>query len=423
MKIWRLKKGADFRIRSGHPWVFTGELAHSAKELAPGEVVELRDAGDHFLAYGYGHPSSQICFRKLSSRSKEKDVLSVEFFQRRLQSAFEHRRASGWSEFSHRWLFAEADGVPGLVVDSFLTAEQGWIVVVQASTAGMDKALPNVYAALEELGTQRGGLTVVDAPSSKSRVMEGLKIGEKRVVFGSSRDLYDSDIRFLDEVRLRVDIAHGQKTGFFLDQQWNIHLLKKALKHTFKRSSLGPGSGVIRILDVCCYVGQWSAHLAAAFMSEGGRPVHVTTVDTSEPALSFAKHNVSRYAGEVESICGDALEVLGGLEPESYDIVVCDPPAFIKKRADLENGLRAYTKLNRDALKLLKPGGIFVGASCSGLVKAEDWRQVLMNASLKSGRVLRHLYMGGHGPDHPVRPEFPEGEYLKCFIARADAPF
>lgn len=417
MTVWRLKKGADRRIRSGHPWVFAGELAHSAKEIAAGDLVELRNADHHFLAYGYGHPTSQICFRKLSSRSKEKDVLSVDFFQRRLQSAFEHRRAAGWSEFSHRWLFAEADGVPGLVVDAFLTVEQGWIVVVQASTAGMDKALPNVFSALEELGTQRGGLTVVDAPSSKSRVMEGLKIGEKRVVFGQARDVYDSDFRFLDDVRLRVDLAHGQKTGFFLDQQWNVHLLKQALKNSFKRPA-----GAVRILDVCCYVGQWGAHLAAALMSEG-KTVEVTTIDTSEAALSFAKHNVSRYAGGVDAICGDALEVLGRLPPESFDIVVCDPPAFIKKRADLENGLRAYTKLNRDALKLVKPGGLYVGASCSGLVKAEDWRTVLSEASLKSGRVLRHLYLGGHGPDHPVRPEFPEGEYLKCFIARADLPF
>lgn len=418
MKVWRLKKGADRRIRAGHPWVFTGELAHSAKEISPGEIIELRDASDYFLAYGYGHPTSQICFRKLTSRQKEKDVLSVDFFQRRLQSAFEHRRTAGWSDFSHRWLFAEADGVPGLVVDSFLTTEQGWIVVVQASTAGMDKALPNVFSAFEELGTQRGGLTVVDAPSSKSRVMEGLKIGEKRVVFGSSREIYDSDFRFLDEVRLRVDLAHGQKTGFFLDQQWNIHLLKKALKNNFKFPQ-----SKIKILDVCCYVGQWSAHLAAAFMADGGKPVHVTTVDTSEPALSFAKHNVARYAGEVETVCGDALEVLSKLEGESFDIVICDPPAFIKKRADLENGLRAYTKLNRNALKLLRPGGIFVGASCSGLVKGEDWRQVLTEASLKSGRVLRHLFLGGHGPDHPVRPEFPEGEYLKCYIAKADPAF
>lgn len=413
MVTWRLKKGADRRIRSGHPWVFSSELAHSAKEIDAGSVVELRDASDHFLAYGYGHPSSQICFRKLSSLSREKDVLSVDYFQRRLQSAFDHRRAAGWSEFSHRWMFAEADGVPGLVVDSFLTTEQGWIVVVQASTAGIDKALPNVFAALEEMGTKVGGMTVVDSPTSKARVLEGLKLGDKRVVFGSAREMYDSEFRFLDDVHLRVDIGHGQKTGFFLDQQWNVHLLKRALKNSFKKPL-----EQIRILDVCCYVGQWGAHLAHALTSEG-RLAHVTLVDVSEPALSFAKHNVTRYAGDVEVICGDALEVLGQLPPESFDVVICDPPAFVKKRADLEPGLRAYTKLNRDALKCLKPGGLYVGASCSGLVKGEDWRQVLSDAALKSGRSLRHLFFGGHGPDHPVRPDFPEGEYLKAFIARS----
>jgi len=417
MKIWRLKKGGDRRIRAGHPWVFAGELNHSAKEADPGEVVELHDADGRFVAYGYAHPTSQICFRKLSSRSKEKDVMSVDFFSRRLQSATEHRRAAGWTNFSHRWLFAEADGVPGLVVDLYRTVDQGWIAVVQASTAGMDKALPNVFAALEERTPERGGLTVVESPSSKARVAEGLKVSEKRVVFGSPRDVYDADFVFTGDVRLRVDLMHGQKTGFFLDQQWNVGLFKHALKNIVKKPA-----EKVKILDICCYVGQWSAHSASALMGDG-RVAQVTLVDASESALSFAKHNVSRFAGEVEAVEGDALEVLGAMEKDSFDVVICDPPAFVKKRADLEAGIRAYTKLNRDALKLLRPGGLYVASSCSGLVRDEDWRKILSDAGLKSGRCLRNLFKGGHGPDHPVRPEFPEGEYLKCEIIGVDQPF
>ena len=417
MKIWRLKKGGDRRIRAGHPWVFTGELNHSAKEVSPGEVVELHDVSDNFLAYGYAHPSAQICFRKLSSRSKEKDVLSVDFFMRRLQQATEHRRAAGWTDFSHRWMFAEADGVPGLVIDHYRTVDQGWIAVVQASTAGIDKVLPNVFAALEERTPERGGLTVVESPSSKARVAEGLTTAEKRVVFGSSRDVYDADFTFVGDVRLRVDLMHGQKTGFFLDQQWNVELLKRGLKNLVKRPA-----NKVKILDICCYVGQWGTHAAATLMDEG-RVAETTLVDSSESALSFAKHNVSRFSSEVEVVHGDALKVLSDMPAESYDVVICDPPAFVKKKADLESGLRAYTKLNRDALRLLKPGGLFVASSCSGSVRREDWRQVLSEAALKSGRTVRRLFTGGHGPDHPVRPEFPEGEYLKCEVATAGPPF
>ena len=145
----------------------------------------------------------------------------------------------------------------------------------------------------------------------------------------------------------------------------------------------------------------------------------VTLIDSSELALSFAGPNVKRFAGEVQPICEDVLKVLGQLEPESFDVVICDPPAFVKKKADLEAGGRAYVKLNRDALRLLKPDGVYVAASCSGLVRADDWRSILSESALKSGRALRQLLGGGHGPDHPVRPEFPEGEYLKCGIYTA----
>src|ERR1700730_7329149 len=113
MKIWRLKKGADMRFRQGHPWVFSGELAHSSRDVDPGEVVELHDANDHFLAFGMAHPASNICFRKLSGKSKDADLLSVDFFLRRFAQAAQVRRSAGWDQYSHRWVFGEMDGLPG----------------------------------------------------------------------------------------------------------------------------------------------------------------------------------------------------------------------------------------------------------------------------------------------------------------------
>ncbi len=417
MKTFRLKKGADRRVRQGHPWVFASELAHSAREVSAGEVVELRDAADHFLAYGYAHPSAQIAFRKLSSRQKESDVFTKEFFVRRLRAARELRKGAGWTQFSHRWLFAEADGVPGLVVDAFLTSAQGWLIVVQASTAGADRALSALFAALEEFEHELGLMSVIEAPSSKSRASEGLKIEGKRLVSGSASDLDDVEICLVSGLKLRCDILNGQKTGFFLDQQWNTRLLGELLKRQFAKRE-----EPVRVLDICCYAGQWAAQAAKA-LRECESAAHVTLMDISESAMSFAEKNVRGLAERVEIVLGDALDKLGELPAESFDVVICDPPAFVKKKADLENGMRAYVKLNREALRRAKPGGILVASSCSGLVRSGDWRQVLADASGKAGRMFQQTLKGGHGPDHPVRAEFPEGSYLKCSLGRVDYPF
>lgn len=417
MKTWRLKKGADRRMRQGHPWAFASELNGSAKEIIPGELIELRDGLDRFLAYGYGHPTSQICFRKLSSKSKENDVFSKDFFVRRLRQARDHRLKSGWGRFSHRWLYAEADGVPGLIVDAFLTQTQGWVVVAQASTAGADRALPQLFAALETFQHELGLMSVVEAPSSKSRAAEGLAIGEKKLVFGDATNLERSMIVLTGGLKLECDLLKGQKTGFFLDQQWNARLLSEALRAQFKKSETP-----VRVLDICCYVGQWAAH-AAKTLTESECEAEITLNDVSKAALELAEGNLRGLATKTETVCADALEGLSELPPESFDVVICDPPAFVKKKADLESGSRAYVKLNRDAMKLVKPGGILVAASCSGLVKTAEWDQILLEASQKAGRMLQTVCRGGHAPDHPTRPEFPEGEYLKCSLVRVDYPF
>lgn len=421
MKIWRLKKGGDRRLRQGHPWAFASELISSPKEISAGDLIELRDSSEHFVAFGYGHPTSQICFRKLSSRSKETDVMSVDFFVRRLQAARDVRKATGWTAFSHRWLYAEADGVPGLIIDAFAVTPKKWMIVVQASTAGADRALPQVFSAIETFEAEFGEITLIEAPSSRSRVLEGLKVAEKRVVKGSSTSLSDVSILLADGLALKCDLLKGQKTGFFLDQQWNATLLKKVLRSQFEDPSRG--GAPVRVLDICCYVGQWAAHSAQA-LAEVGVKAEVTLVDTSRAALELAEKNVKALGVDsVTSIENDALQALGELPAAYFDVVICDPPAFVKKKADLEPGLRAYTKLNRDAMKSIKPGGVFVASSCSGLVKAPDFNRVLLEASQKSGRTFKQILPGGHGPDHPVRPEFTEGEYLKCLIGRMDLPF
>lgn len=414
MKIWRLKKGGDRRFRQGHPWVFASELENSSKECVAGEIVELRDFTNRFLSYGYAHPTSQICFRRLSSRTVDVHVLSHDFFVERLKRARDWRKRAGWSEHSHRWIYAEADGVPGLMVDAFCVQGGGWTVVVQASTMGIERALPNVFSALETFKEELGqDFALIESPSSRSRVVEGLKIGERRLVRGAQPDLEKLPIVLAGGLVLTVDLWNGQKTGFFLDQQWNASLLRRFIKSRWSEGSR------LTVLDICCYVGQWSANVACEFQGL----VTATLVDTSAHAIGLAESNLRALGAEVDPKIGDAMALIGELDPGRFDIVICDPPAFVKKKADLAPGTTAYVKLMRDAMRAARPGGVMVASSCSGLVGPVEWRDIMLQASAKASRTYRRLVQGGHGPDHPVRPDFPEGEYLKCEIGEIDYPF
>ncbi len=414
MKIWRLKKGGDIRFRQGHPWIFSGELAHSSRDVEPGEAVELRDASDHFLAYGMAHPSSNICFRKLSGRSKETDVLSVDFFLRRFEQARQLRASVGWDQFSHRWIFAEADGLPGLVADVFKGEEE--LTVFQVSTAGMERAKDDLLTALEKFGKHM----CLEASTSSQRKVEGLTPVSRNEFGVAAADLEDFSIslKHLERtIHLRANFASGQKTGFFLDQQWNSNLLLSLAAPECK-----PGRA-LRVLDLCCYVGQWTAQLA--FLAKHlSCDLKADLVDVSEEALRLAKTNVERHGAEAHSFAFDVMEGWPGeIGEQQYDVVICDPPAFVKKKADLSKAISGYVKLNREAIRRVRPGGLFVSCSCSGAVREDDFFNCLNAAKTKAGRMIRWQAKGGHAPDHPVLSEFPEGQYLKCWIGTVDFPF
>lgn len=419
--IWHLKKGSEKKFRFGHPWVFSNELAQSPKGIRPGELIELRDFGGGFLAHGYGHPNSLISFRTLSLR--ESQAVDTDFFFERLKTAAQVRELAGVARESHRLCFAEGDRLPGLVADRFILEDgRSQVFVVQSSTAGMDLQLEAVFAALERLVNEEKNVpwentALILANDSKSRLLEGLTADPKKVVKTfpgfepeNAKLKIQAGLPETKPLAMFADLIGGQKTGFFLDQRANIQIVSRFAQEILAAKS------EIKVLDLCCYIGQWGAQLANLAFSSA-KSAKVTLVDASMHALEIAAKNVESHGGSADP---QKLDVVGGgldrLEARGYDIVICDPPAFIKKKKDLPTGAQAYYKMNRDALRKLAPGGLYVSCSCSGLFTEEDFRGMLARVVQSSPVETRWLARGGHSPDHPQRPEFPQGTYLKSWI-------
>lgn len=432
MNHWLLKKGSEKKFRNGHPWVFSSELAQSPKGVVPGELVELRDFQGNFLARGYGHPNSMISFRALARSGNAK--IDAEFFHQRFLQASQFRRIAGVFDYSHRLIFAEGDSIPGLVIDRFRLEPSGQVFVLQSSTAGIDRLLPQIFEAIEMLvasETHRDShresqhlatwatTSIVVANDSKSREKEGIEVQTKRVHKAASgfepigaKLRAEPSLPGLAPVIFETDFVGGQKTGFFLDQRSNIQLTSRYLFQLLNERLKERKD--IKILDLCCYVGQWGAHLSNVVTSAGGQ-AHVTLVDASAKALELAAKNVERAGGQARVEKADVLDVMDRFEKGSYDVVICDPPAFIKKKQDIAAGTQAYYKLNREAIRKTAAGGLYITCSCSGLLTEEDFREMLARVTSTSSET-RWLARGGHGPDHPQRPEFPQGSYLKAWI-------
>jgi 23S rRNA (cytosine1962-C5)-methyltransferase len=258
---------------------------------------------------------------------------------------------------------------------------------------------------------------VVEASTSSQRKTEGLAPVSRQVLGASEESLRDVMIRLKhrrETIAMHANFSSGQKTGFFLDQQANVQLLLELIEARVREQ------GKVRVLDLCCYVGQWSAQIAKLAAGLNAK-ADVHLVDTSDEALKLAEQNVSALGATVQTFCLDVMEEWP--LNETYDVVICDPPAFVKKKADLSKALSGYVKLNREAIKRVAPKGILVTCSCSGAVREDDFAQAVHAAKTKAGRSIQWLAHGGHAPDHPILFDFPEGQYLKCWIGQVDYPF
>ncbi|MBI5250091.1 MAG: class I SAM-dependent rRNA methyltransferase [Desulfomonile tiedjei] len=383
-----LKKNHDRRIRRGHLWVFSNEIADPpVSRLEPGSTHEMRDASGEFLGMVYVNPSSLIAARILSRR---RTLIDEDFFRERILSALELRKRLFPFRESFRLIFSESDLLPGLVVDKY-----GSVLVVQSLTAGMDALLEQVVGVLVDLLSPDAVYLRNDSPM---RLLEGLQ-QEKRLAYGT---LPDNVTIVSGALRLLVDVVEGQKTGFFLDQESNRLLMDG---FTF----LGA-----RVLDLFSYTGAWGLHAAAAGAGE------VTAVDTSERALGIAEANAETngLASKFRSVREPVIDFLKKTH-ETWDLIVLDPPAFIKSKAHLKEGIKGYIDANRRALTKLNPGGILVTCSCSHHLDTESFEQAILAAARQSGKELRILDVRGQGPDHPFLLTMPETRYLKLIAAQA----
>ena len=389
--VLRLARDQDRRLRAGHLWVYSNEVDNEAtplKAFEPGELVALENAQGRWLGLAYVNPHSLICARILT-RCREQ-VIGQGFFVQRIRTALALRERLYAQPF-YRLLFGEADGLPGAVVDRY-----GDYLVVQLTTAGMEARRAALVDALVKVLEPAGILLRNDSPV---REQEGLT----RYVEQAYGRVPDRVTLEEGGCRFEVAPAEGQKTGWFFDQAANRDRMVRYV----------PGR---RVLDVCSYVGAWSVRALAA------GALRATAVDASAQALELARANaeLNGFGPGRETVRGDAFQVLRELRSAGsrYDVVVLDPPAFVKRRKDLKEGGLAYRRLNEAALGVLEPDGMLVTASCSFHMSADRLLETVQRAARHHDRHLQLLAAGQQGPDHPVHPAIPETAYLKAFFLR-----
>ncbi len=387
MKTVKLKQKEARRILRGHPWVFSNELEGSPSGFSAGEIVDVLDSSGRFVGRGYINPHSLIAVRLLTRKQEEIDR---GFIRKRIADARALRTMLNFGE-SYRAFYSEGDGLPGLIVDKYSST-----LVIQSLTAGIDCLLDDI---IHELQEEYGPEVIVLRNDSHSRVLEGLQ-QEKRVVQGN----LSGPVLFEEEgISYTADVLEGQKTGFFFDQRENRLALKDYVSGR-------------RTLDCFCYVGAWALSAARFGASE------VIGLDSSERAISLAQENAARNNLAAQFREAEVFEELRVFDKkrERFGCVILDPPAFVKSRAKVREGLKGYKEINSRAMRLLDPGGVLVTCSCSHHIDEELFREMLIDAAHSAGRQARIMEMRAQARDHPALLAARETHYLKCVILSID---
>lgn len=383
-----LKAGKEESLKRFHPWVFSGAIARVEGEPEEGEIVDVYTSKKEFIACGHFQIGS-IAVRVLTFCQEE---INREFWKRRLAVALDMRRSLGLVDNpennTYRLVHGEGDNLPGLIIDVY-----GGTAVMQAHSAGMHVYRMEIADALSEV---MGDIVKHIYYKSETTLPYKADLGpENGFIKGGSPE----NVALENGLKFHVDWLKGQKTGFFVDQRENRHLLERYSKGR-------------NVLNMFCYTGGFSFYA----MRGGANLVH--SVDSSAKAIDLTNQNVElNFPGDDrhQAFAEDAFKYLDRMG-DQYDLIILDPPAFAKHRDALRNALRGYSKLNAKAFEKIKPGGILFTFSCSQVVDKKDFRNAVFTAAAQSGRSVRILHQLTQPGDHPVNIYHPEGEYLKGLV-------
>lgn len=379
-----LKPTKERRVEMGHPWIFRSDIDRVETIAKPGDVVDLHAARGKFLGRAYYNPASMITLRMLT---REDEPIDRDFFYARVQRAYDYRK-NFCDLNSCRLIYGESDFLPALIVDKFAD-----ICVMQSLALGIDRYKDILCDAIMDITGCRSIYERNDVPV---RELEGLpqQTGFLRGEFPTTVEMEENGIKFL------VDVAHGQKTGFFLDQKEN-------------RAAIAPLCHDASVLDCFCHNGSFALHAAKYGAKD------VLGIDISEDALVVARENAR--INDLDNVHFEAHNVFDLLrqyqtEGKKFDVIILDPPAFTKSRKMLESAKRGYKDINLRAMKLVRDGGFLISCSCSQHVTPDIFMDILREAAYETRRRIRLVDVRTQGKDHPILIASQETQYLKCVI-------
>lgn len=392
--IVKLRKGEGRALKAGGLWVYDNEIDTVTGDAADGEMVTVLDFDGYFLGYGFINRSSKITVRIMSRR--QADIIDADFIAHRVAAAWQLRKTVLTGDVSScRLIHGDADGFSGLTVDKFED-----ILVVESLALGIEKLKPTILAKLTET-LEASGITIrgiYERSDSKDRDREGMSRFK-----GYIGEAFDTHIIISENgVRYHVDVADGQKTGFFLDQRAN----RKAV------AMLCPG---MRVLDCFTHTGAFALNAALSGAAS------VLGVDASTSAIDVARANAELNAlGNVEFITADVLDFLPEQERagSQYDVIILDPPAFAKSRQAVKGAITGYRDINMRAMRLVRDGGYLATCTCSSFMTHDIYARTLEEAARAAHRRIQQVYVGAQGPDHPILWGADSSAYLQFYIFR-----
>lgn len=381
-----LYKGRSKRVEKGHPWVYTDEIEQYDGDYTNGDIVEVYNFRGEFIGKGYINDVSKITIR-IMTRDIDEEI-DVDFFRRRLSTAWEYRKKI-IDTSSCRFVFGEADFLPGIVIDKYED-----YYVIQSLALGIDKYKKII---VDILINEYGAKGVYERSDAHVRTLEGMKLES-----GFLSEPFDTMVQIVENgVKYYVDIEAGQKTGFFLDQKENRKAIHKICKGA-------------EVLDCFTHTGSFALNAAIA----GAKSV--LGIDVSQHAVDFARKNaeLNNLSDIAKFECHNAFDVLPAWSKEGrqFDVVILDPPAFTKSREAIKGAVRGYREINLRGIKMVRPGGFLVTASCSHFMDTELFSSTIAQAAFDARRTLRQVEFRTQAPDHPILWTSDESYYLKFYI-------